>query len=42
MPGLGVETALFVADGGDHVVPFRNDWDDDIVDRTAEFLRSNL
>jgi acetyl esterase/lipase len=38
---LGVETDLLVADGGDHMVPFRNEWYDEIVDRSVAFLRSN-
>jgi len=39
---LGVEIDLLAADGGDHMVPFRNEWYDEIVERSVAFLRSNL
>jgi acetyl esterase/lipase len=38
---LEVETELYTVDG-DHMAAFRNEWYDDIVERSVAFLRSNL
>lgn len=39
---LGVDADLFVAEGGDHMVPFRNEWYDEIAERCVEFFDEHL
>lgn len=38
----GAAVELFVAEGGDHMIPHRNEWYDALVDRSEAFLRETL